>query len=66
MFLSLSILIVYLHVFILVLQVTLRLYAGNNSASLMTSDRGNSGAAELELNNAPVSHRCNRLFVYTL
>lgn len=38
-----------------VLQVALRLYSGENSATLMTSDRGTSGGAELELNNTPVS-----------
>ena len=35
--------------------MAVRLYEGNNSASLMTSDRGNTGAAELDLNNTPVS-----------
>lgn len=35
--------------------MALRLYNGENSATLMTSDRGTSGGAELELKNTPVT-----------
>ncbi|XP_053385755.1 uncharacterized protein LOC123538119 [Mercenaria mercenaria] len=36
-------------------EVALRLYSDKNSATLMTSDRGSSGGAELELNKTPVT-----------